>query len=270
VGELRYGLGIWWRLAGARARAQLQYPASFALLCAASLVGPAVDLVALRVVFANTPALAGWTSAEVVLLFSLTGLTFWTADAVVGAVETLPQRIKDGTFDALLLRPVPSLVQVSADGIAFRRFTRTALALVLVPVALARADVAWTPARAAALVAALVAGFALFAAVFVTTSAVAFWLVDAREFGNAFTYGGAYLGSQPLDIYAAWLRRFVTYLLPIAFAVYLPVAYLLGKPYAGGLPRGAVALTPLVALACVLAAGAVWRGGVRHYQSTGS
>jgi ABC-2 type transport system permease protein len=140
--------------------------------------------------------------------------------------------------------------------------------LVALPFALHAAHVAWTPLRAAALAAALVDGLLVFTAVWVTTAAVSFWLVDAREFGNAFTYGGAYVGSNPLDIYAAWLRRFVTYLLPIGVGVYLPVAYLLGAPTA--LPRAGAAASPLAAALAVAVAAAVWRQGVRHYRSTGS
>lgn len=270
MAEALHALGLWRRLAGARARSQMQYPGSFALLCVVSLLGPLVDLVALLLVFANTPTLAGWTRDEVVLLYAVTGLAFWTGDALVGAVDTVSEKIRDGSFDAFLLRPVPALVHVCADAFALRRFARLALAVAVFAVVVRSGTVDWTPARAAVLATAVVTGFAIFAAVWVTTSALAFWVVDAREFGNAFTYGGGFLANQPLDIYGGWLRRFVTYVLPIAFAVYLPVAWVLDKPRPAGLPGGAVWLSPLVALATVAVARTVWRAGVRHYRSTGS
>jgi ABC-2 type transport system permease protein len=159
---------------------------------------------------------------------------------------------------------VPALVQVSADGFALRRFAKSAFSLCLF-VGVARSGVvALTPLNAVVLAGAVATGLVVFSAIWVATASVAFWIVDAREFGHAFTYGGGFLGSHPLDLYAGWLRRFVTYVLPIAFAVYLPVAYVLGKP-----ARGA-ALSPLVALAAVGVARAIWQRGVRHYRSTGS
>ena len=265
MAEVVHALVLWRRLAGARARSQMQYPASFALLCVAAATAPLVDLLTLLLVFENTPTLAGWDTGEVVLLYAVTGLAFSTGDAIVGCVDTVSERIRDGSFDAFLLRPVPSLVQVCADAFALRRFARVAFALAVLAVVAANGVVAWTPARAAMLVGSVVTGFAVFSAIWVATSAVAFWVVDAREFGNAFTYGGGFLANQPLDIYGAWLRRFVTYVLPIAFAVYLPVAWVLGKQ--AGPP---VWLSPLVAAAAVVVARAAWRTGVRHYRSTGS
>jgi ABC-2 type transport system permease protein len=268
VAELRLSLTLWRRLAAAQARSQMQYPASFALLCFVSVLGPLVDLVALLIVFHNTPLLATWTRDQVVLLYGVTGAAFWTGDAVVGNVDRVSEHIRNGTFDAFLLRPVPSLVQVCADSFALRRFAKVLLVFAVLALVVRSGVVAWTPAHVAILLGAVATGFVIFSAIWVATSAVAFWLVDAREFGNAFTYGGGFLANQPLAIYSAWLRQFVTYVLPIAFATYLPVAAVLGKPT--GLPSGLVALCPLVALASAVAARATWQSGVRHYRSTGS
>jgi ABC-2 type transport system permease protein len=270
VADLAHDLAMWRRLAGARARSQMQYPVSFGLTFGAALLSPLVDLVALLIVFANTPALATWSRPEVVLLFAIGGCSFWAGEATVGSVDTLSARIREGTFDALLLRPVRTMVQLCGDSFAPRRLSRLGLALVVTPIALHGVHVHWTAVRVIVLVLAVLNGFAVFGSIWVVTAAVAFWIVDAAEFGNAFTYGGNAVSTQPLDIYTGWLRRFVTYVLPIGFATYLPVAYVLDKPFAPGLPRGLVAVCPLAGVLAVLVARAVWRAGIRHYQSTGS
>jgi ABC-2 type transport system permease protein len=270
VGELRHALGLWRRLAGARARSQLQYPVSFGLHCAVAVLAPLVELAALLLVFTNTPSLAGWSRGEVVFLYAVTGVAFTLGDALVGCADTVSEKIRDGSFDAFLLRPVNSLVQVCADAFALRRAARVVFHLGVLGVVAGQGAVAWTPARVAVVAFAVVTGFTVFSAVWVATSAFAFWVVDSREFGNAFTYGGGFLAQQPLDVYGTWLRRFVVYVLPIAFAVYLPVAWVLDKPRAAGLPPAATLLSPVVALVAALGAAAVWRRGVRHYRSTGS
>jgi len=243
----------------------MQYPLSFALLSVVSLGGAFVDLVALLIVFENTPSLAGWSRGEVILLYAVSGAAFWTGDALVGCVDTISEKIRDGSFDAFLLRPAPPLVQLCADAFALRRATRVLLALGVLAAVARGGVVDWTPARAAVVAGTVAVGFVIFSAIWVTTSAFAFWVIDAREFGNAFTYGGGFLANQPLDIYGAWLRRFVTYVVPIAFAVYLPVGWVLGKT-----DSRLVWLSPAVAAAAALVARTVWRTGVRHYRSTGS
>jgi ABC-2 type transport system permease protein len=106
--------------------------------------------------------------------------------------------------------------------------------------------------------------------VWVLTSSVAFWTVETQEFGNAFTYGGNHLTQYPIDVLGPWLRRLVTFVVPLAFVAYFPAAYLLDKPDPLGAPSEAALLTPAVSLALALAARAVWSNAVRHYRSTGS
>ena len=108
-----------------------------------------------------------------------------------------------------------------------------------------------------------------FSSIWVVGACIAFWTTDGGEFTNAFTYGGTFLAQYPVDIYSAWLRRFLAYVVPLAFVCYFPSLYVLGKPDPLGLPRLLDFASPLVALAAALAAGMIWRGAVRHYRSAG-
>jgi len=73
-----------------------------------------------------------------------------------------------------------------------------------------------------------------------------------------------------MNIYADWLRRFFTFVVPLAFVTYLPALYILDRPDPLGLPRALQFCSLLVAAVFFLAARAAWALGVRHYQSTGS
>jgi len=77
------------------------------------------------------------------------------------------------------------------------------------------------------------------------------------------------LSQFPINVYDQWLRRFLAYIFPIAFVAYFPALYILGKPDPIGLPEWLRFVSPLVAVAAAFVASAVWRVGVRHYQSAG-
>jgi ABC-2 type transport system permease protein len=77
------------------------------------------------------------------------------------------------------------------------------------------------------------------------------------------------LAQYPIDIYDEWLRRFLAYIVPLAFVAYFPSLFILGKPDPLGTPSWIAFVSPLVGLAAALVASAVWRFGVRHYQSAG-
>jgi ABC-2 type transport system permease protein len=130
-------------------------------------------------------------------------------------------------------------------------------------------DVHWDAGRVAMLVVMIPAAIVIFASVWTVGSCLSFWTTDGGEFTNAFTYGGNFLAQYPVDIYSSWLRRFLCYLVPLAFVCYFPALYILDKPDPLGLPRLLQFTSPVVAGIGAVVAGLVWRFAVRHYRSAG-
>ncbi|MGI8684415.1 MAG: ABC transporter permease [Acidimicrobiales bacterium] len=269
-GELRVQLGIYRHLLAARIRSDWQYRTSFLLLLATQTLVAGLDLAVIAVLFGKVDALAGWSALEVGLLYGLGGVAFAFGDLFVSQVEYAGRHIKAGTFDRFLLRPMSPLLQLSAGEFALRRSGRLVQPCVVLAIALAGAGIHWTPDRAVLVPVALASGTAVFGAIWVLTSSVAFWTVETQEFGNAFTYGGNHLTQYPIDVLGPWLRRLVTFVVPLAFVAYFPAAYLLDKPDPLGAPPEMGLASPVVALVMVLVARATWLTAVRHYRSTGS
>jgi ABC-2 type transport system permease protein len=103
----------------------------------------------------------------------------------------------------------------------------------------------------------------------VVTSSIAFWTVETQEVANSFTYGGNFITEYPLDVLRGWLHRLVV-IIPVAFVNYLPVAWILHRRTAVGMPAWTGLFAPAIAVASALVARAVWFTAIRHYRSTGS
>ena len=269
MGEVRALAGIYRRLVAARIRAQLEYRFSALLqLIGAGLI-TALDFVAIAVIFANVPELDAWSLSEVALLYALATTSFAFTDLAIGHLDLFPQMIREGTFDQILVRPLPSLFQVIASDFAVRRLGKVLQGAAVLAFALVTLDIDWTVGRVLAIPLAIVAGAVIYGAVWVALATIAFWIVDAMELVNAFTYGGSFLSQYPVGIFARWLRGIVVFVVPLAFVAYFPALYLLGKDDALGLPDELRYASPLVAVLTTLAAAAVWRNAVRHYRSAG-
>jgi viologen exporter family transport system permease protein len=200
----------------------------------------------------------------------MAGVSFAVTDMLVGHLDTFGELIRRGTFDVLLVRPLGSLYQVAASEFGLRRLGKLAQAGAVLAYALANLHVEWSPVRVAVLLAALASGVAIYGGVWIGGTALSFWTTDARETVNAFTYGGSFLTSYPLTIFGDWLRRFLAFVVPLAFVAYYPALVVLGRPDpVAGLPWLGL-LSPLVGLATLAAARAAWELGVRRYRSTGS
>lgn len=261
---------VYWKLVAAQMRSQLQYRLSFALDMTGTFLLSFIDFLAVLVIFHNIPRLGGWTVHEVAFLYATSSIAFSLCDLAIGHLDLFPQRIRDGTFDVLLIRPRGTLFQVLAGEVTLRRIGRVGQGIIVLVYALSGLAIAWNVGRVAMLAAMIASGLLIYGAVWVTGACLAFWTTEGGEFTNAFTYGGNFLTQYPINIYSEWARRFLAYVVPMAFVSYFPALYILGKPDPLGLPSFLRFLSPLVALAACVVAGGVWRAAVRHYRSTGS
>jgi viologen exporter family transport system permease protein len=270
VAELAATAGIYRRLVGARIRSQLQYRLSFAL----NLVGMALitflDFAMILILFEQVDALGDWSVEEVALLYGISCVSFALTDLAIGHLDLLPQMIREGDFDLVLVRPLSSLFQVVSNDFALRRLGKLAQGAAVLVFALTRLDIDWTFGRVTVLALSLPVGAAIFAGVWIGLSTVAFWLVDSIEVVNAFTYGGNFMAQYPVNIFGPWLRRLVIFLIPVAFVAYFPSLYILGKEDELGLPRALQFASPVVAVAACLGGALLWRNAVRHYRSVGA
>ena len=260
---------LWRRLVGAQIRSQLQYRVSFLLDLVGAFLISFIDFLAVLVIFHNVPRLGEWNVEEVAFLYALSSISFALTDLAIGHLDQFPQKIRDGNFDIVLVRPRGSLFQVVASDFQLRRLGKAAQGLLVLGYALAALHIDWDPGRVAMLVVMIPAGVVIFSSVWVIGGCLAFWTTDGGEFTNAFTYGGNFMAQYPIDIYATWLRRFLCYIVPLGFVCYFPALYILDKRDPLGLPRFLEFSSPFVALLAAVVAGTIWRGAVRHYRSAG-
>ncbi|WP_238153412.1 ABC transporter permease [Kribbella speibonae] len=260
----------YWMLIVMWIRSVLAYPASFVLMLVSSILVTVTDFIAVLMMFSHITSFGGFSLAEMALLYATASIALGTADLVTGSIERVGERIRTGSFDAYLIRPVPAFLQTAADGFALRRLGRPLQAGTVLVIALSNIDVDWTAARVLMLAVSFVAGSVIFAALFALGGAFQFISVDSAELANSVTYGGQALTQFPLTIFGKEIVRAVTFVVPLAFVNYYPVLYVLGKPAPLGLPSWIGLLSPLVAVAMVALASLAWRGGLRRYRSTGS
>ncbi|MGH3481791.1 MAG: ABC transporter permease [Nocardioidaceae bacterium] len=257
-------------IAGAWVRSALSYRTSFVIGTLVQLVITFLDFAAIIIMFGHIEAFGGFSISQIALLYAMSGFALGAADMLVGNAEALGRRIRDGSFDQMLIRPVPALAQVAADRFALRRIGRIAQSGVVLTWAISAAPIDWSVARVVVLAGAMACGAVIFCAVFVMGGAFQVFAGDAAEVANAFTYGGNTLTQYPLTIYPSELVKGVTFIVPIAFVNWYPGLFVLGMDDPFGLPGWLQFASPVAAVAFVVVAAAFWRTAIRHYRSTGS
>ncbi|MFF3426787.1 ABC transporter permease [Streptomyces sp. NPDC002602] len=271
-GRVREGLRGYGLIAAMWIRSTMTYRASFLLSTFGNAAITLLDFVAISIMFSHVDALGGFTLPEIALLYGSCSASLGLADLLLGNTDRIGVRIRDGSLDTMLVRPVPVLAQVAADRFALRRVGRIAQGLGVLTWALwtLGPQVEWTPGKVLLVPVMITAGAAIFGAVMVAGAAFQFVAGDAAEVQNSFTYGGCTMLQYPPTVFAKDLLRGVTFIVPLAFVNWLPALHLLGRPDPLGLPGWVACLSPLVAFVVFLPASLAWRAGVRSYRSTGS
>lgn len=268
--RLLWGARAYFLLCWMWIRVSMSYRTSFVILTVGQFFITGLDFVAIVIMFANVDRLGGFGLGEIAFLYGGSSLCLGLADLALGNIERLGNRIRMGTFDAMLVRPVPLYAQACADEFSLRRLGRVAQALVVLAWSVVVLDIAWTPARIVMVPYLVVFGTLIFLAIFTLGAAFQFWTTDGSEAANAFTYGGNTVTQYPLTIYPTEAIRALTFIVPVAFVNWYPSLFILDRPDPLGLPTAVQFASPLAALALCVLAALTWRTGVRRYRSTGS
>jgi ABC-2 type transport system permease protein len=271
VERLAADLTLYRLFVSSRLRSQMQYRGSFLVLLVLSFLGLATEFVAVLILFEHFGELAGWSVGEVAFLYGLASIAFGLAEMFGAGFDIFPETIRRGDFDRVLLRPHSAFFQVLSADFQLRRLGRILQGVGALGLAVAWTSPDWTLGKLAYLPVVIVCGTVLYISFFMLGATLCFWTVESIEAINIITYGGIEFTSYPLPIYHLLMRRFFTFVVPLAFISYFPSLYLLDRPELDDWPLWLLLPSPAAAaLALALAARLAWSFGVRHYRSTGS
>jgi ABC-2 type transport system permease protein len=248
----------------------MQYRVSFVADLAGNFLITLLDLAMVGILLTRFSAVGGWTLGEVLFLYGASSVSFSVAELLVGGFDDFDAWVVRGEFDQVLLRPLPVTFQMMTARFHVRRIGRLAQAIIALILAFSLLNLHWTTFQIAFFGVMLAGGALLFMSIFIAGATFSFWAPQAHEAINIFSYGGQFMTTYPMHIYQQWVVSFFTFVIPMAFINYYPSLYLLGKPDPFGLPAFMPFLSPVVAVVAFRITIALWRIGVRRYQSTGT
>jgi len=238
----------------------LQYRADFFIQLFQSLVGLGTALAAVALVFGQTDELGGWSRDELIALVGVFLLVGGLINVVIRpSMERLMEGVRLGTLDFTLTKPADAQLLVSVRQVEVWRLIDVALGTVVIVIGIARLGERVGPERAVAFGLVLVAGVAIIYSFLLILSTLAFWLVRLENI--LVIFGSMYeAGRWPVGLYPPWLRVALTLVVPVAFAITVPVETLVGR-----LEPMTLVTTVGLALAFLVGSRWFWKFGLRHY-----
>jgi ABC-2 type transport system permease protein len=256
--------GAFRALIALNAARELQYRANFI----ASLVGTAFWLLmavfTVSIFYEHTADVGGWSFWEAAVLLGV-------FNALVGVIEgflrpgigSLPDEVRHGSLDLLLLRPIDTQLYLSFRELDLWRIADVAAGFGLSLYALHRLGRTISFAEAGAFLVTFGAAIAILYGVWLSLMSAAFWFVAVENLSTVFDalFEAA---RYPASAYPPALRILFLFILPIAWTTTVPASALVGRLSGGG-----ILVSLLVAGIALTLSRGIWRLALRRYTSAG-
>lgn len=250
------------RISAAQAMA---YRANFLIQGAMSLVWMALTLVPLIVLFEQRASVAGWDRPSALIVIAY----FMAVRAVIEGMISpslvdLVERIRTGSFDYVLLKPVDAQVMVSASRYEPWRVFDLLGALAVVVYAFAQLGGAPPLSRLAIGVALFGSGVLAAYALWVLCAAASFWVV--RLDNLMYLLEAIFdVARWPVQVFPRAWKFVFTFVIPVAVMTTFPAKALLGR-----LDAWQTLATAGGSLVLLVFSRVVWRTAIRSYTSASS
>ncbi|MFC5470336.1 ABC transporter permease [Cohnella suwonensis] len=224
----------------------------------------------LRIIVDRFQPLNGWGFEDLAFLYGLGLLSHGLVVVLFIPTWGTEFAVLRGEFDRLLLRPMNVFFQFVTGYFNFIGLVDLIPGTVIFIAAARMVDFDWSFVNLAKLALVVAGGTLIRASLYTIIGAVAFWTKRSRNLINMTVATMERTTMYPLTLYPQAVQAILTFLLPIGFVSFYPAEQFLGKTKSLELPLGLALWTPLVGLIGFAVAYAVFRQGLRKYESAGS
>ena len=208
---------------------ELEFKANFFLNIVQNLLWVAFFVFLLKVVYSNTPSVAGWTEGDSYVLSATIFFTYAVLIMLTSAnLMEIPEKVRKGTLDFDLIKPVDSQFIVSIRKFHFDEFGTILGGFVMLVIGLSIGHHVPDAAQWVTYALMCACAVAIFYSFQFMLMTLGIWLVRVD---NLWVLGETvyYIARFPIDIYRAPIRILLTYYIPIAFIAAQPTLVLLSR-----------------------------------------
>jgi len=260
-----YLLRLWLIQLRYAASRELAFRANFFAWVVVELAWFVLQLAFVGVVYQHVESVAGWSRQEMIVLVATNQLIqqIFTAFLMPGLVK-LPELVRDGKLDFVLLKPAPPQFLVSTSHLEIGPLANAAIAAAVGILALHDLHIAPTLSSFLAYLLLVLAGLLTHYALLLGLVSLTFWIIQAESVLLGY-YSIFQVARLPREAATGWFRVLFTLVLPLLLVANIPAATLIR-----GLQPSSMLLFLVTCLSAALASSLFFHLGLRRYQSASS
>ncbi len=244
---------------------ELAFRANFFTWVIVELAWFVLQLAFVGVVYQHVDSVAGWNRYEMIVLVATNQLIqqIFTAFLMPGLVK-LPDLVRTGGLDFLLLKPAPPQFLVSTSSLEIGPLANAGIALIVVLSALHSLAITPTLSAIFTYLLLVLAGLFVHYALLLALVSFTFWIVQAESVLLGY-YSIFQVARLPREATRGWFRVIFTFAIPLLLVANVPASVLIRN----------AKITPILlflgtSLSAALLASLFFYLGLRRYQSASS
>lgn len=245
------------------------YRSAFILGAVSQIAAYAVDFGLMWIMINAFGSMNGWTKYEVILLYAMSLASYALAGFFFFNIRALSGDIRSGQFDDMMVKPLGLLPYLICTNFNRGYVAHLALAIYLTVLCFASLGIVLTVAKLAFFVVAIISGALIYAALFLITTAPAFFFIKSNALGGIIFFFRN-MSYYPLSIFPKALQVLLSLIVPYGMMNFFPLQAILGKSDFLFFGSYIQYVAPFFAVALFCAAVWFFYFGARHYKSSGT
>jgi ABC-2 type transport system permease protein len=246
---------------------EMSFKANFLLWMLVEVLWFCGQIVFFSIIFANVNQIGDWTKWEVVLLVGTHQIIAQLFQAFFFVnVANVPELVRTGKLDSLLVLPVDSQFAVSTKQFGLDSVINAIVGAVVVCVSLSKLSAVPNAMSILLYLIAIGLGIVIHYSIMLNLAAISFWIVRAQGLVYGY-FNFLNIARYPDVIYPRLFRFIFSWIVPVVIVANIPARLLiksLGRP-------GMLMLQLVIAAAIIFGCSrAFWRFALRHYSSASS
>jgi ABC-2 type transport system permease protein len=218
----------------------------------------------LVVQYSNTEDVAGWGRGDAFVLMATVFIVNALHSGFFFSLTEIPQQVRQGTLDFVVVRPMDTQFSVSMRRFAFEQIGSLIAGLTMVIVGVNQAGVSPSLVQWGSYILLVIAAVLIFYSFMMGLMTLAIWLVRVD---NLWVLGESITGIArfPIDIYSSAIKQLFIFGIPLAFISTIP-----SRQLVHGFEPKYLLLGIAWAVVALFASRKFWRYAMRNYTSASS
>lgn len=248
----------------------IEYPANIAGWLISNPIQFIVGFATIKFVVAQFGEINGWNYGQLAFLYGLSVISHAVSMMFFVQGWFMGYSVIEGDFDRFLTRPLGVLYQFFFTTFNIFGITDLIPGIVVFIYGCIETSFRFTFGNAVGIIVMMIGAAFIRGGLYIMLGSTSFWTKSANDFGQYTQEIFDKSTMYPISMYPESLQFILTYLIPIGWVSFYPVSGLMGIETAVGIGSGNVWITFAVGIVVMLAAGLLFKIGLRRYESAGN